>query len=64
MAENGGCRVGIQAFHEMQVRVAKAGIRRAQQDLAPLRPFNLDLLDGQRLVGRVEDRCSHFGSLR
>ena len=29
-----------------------------------LHRVDLDVLDGQRLVGRVEDRCSHVGSLR
>ena len=64
MPEHGRGRVGIQPFHEMQVGVAKAGIGGAQQHFAPLRLFDLHILDGQRLMRCVKDRCFHVGSLR
>ncbi len=54
-----GQRVRIKAFHEVQIGMAEAGDRRADQDLARARLRQADVLDDQRLVDFIEDGGLH-----
>ena len=59
MAQHGGQRIGVQAVDEVQVAVAQAGGGGADQHLAAARLRDVDVLDGHRLVGGVEDGGFH-----
>ena len=57
-------RRGVLALDEMQVAVAQTGDRGAHEHLARAGVVDLDILDGERLVGGVEDSSFHGGELR
>ncbi len=59
MAEHCRQRMWIKPFHEVQIRVAEAGDRGADQDFARARVGQADVLDHQRLVDFVQDGGLH-----
>ena len=63
VAEHGGQRMRIQAFHEMQVGVAQPGDASADQHLARPGFRQADILDHQRLVDFMQDGGLHCGFL-
>jgi hypothetical protein len=52
-------RMWIKPFHEMQVGMAEARDRGADQDLAWTGIGQTDILDHQRLVDFMQDGCLH-----
>jgi hypothetical protein len=54
---------GVEPLDKMQIAVAQPGKGGAQQHLARLGLFDGDVLDGERLVRRVQDGGFHEGSL-
>ena len=57
--QDGRRRKRVVAVDEMQVGMADTARHRAHQHLAPEGLGDVDLLDGQRLLGTVEDRGFH-----
>src|SRR5271163_983019 len=57
--EDRGCGIGIKPVDEMQVAVAHAAMRRLDENFAVLRLVDLDVLDGERLIGAMEDGGFH-----
>ena len=49
----------VQPLDEMQIAVAHAGRGGAHEDLMILRIINIDLLDGERLMGTMENGGLH-----
>ena len=64
MTEYRGGGIGIQALHEMQVRMAEPGESGAQQHFPALGLFDLYFLDCERLVRCVKDCGFHGRFLR
>ena len=60
VTENRGRGMRIQSLDEMQIAVAHAGRGGADEDLVILRIIDVDLLDGQRLIGTMEIRRPSF----
>ena len=60
MTQNTGAGDGIQAFDEMQITVADAGIDRAHQHFPPRRLINFNFLNSQGLMGRPHYRSFRF----
>ena len=59
MAEHRGQRMRIEPFHEVQVGMAEAGDRGADQDFARAGIRHADILDHQRLVDFMQDGGLH-----
>jgi hypothetical protein len=59
VSENGGRGIRIETVHEMQIAMAHAAVRRLDEDFAILRLIDLDVLDGQLLIGAMEDGGFH-----
>jgi hypothetical protein len=59
VAEDGGRRKRVVPVDEVQIAVTHAGGDRAHEHLAPEGLVDVDILDGQQLVGAVEDGSFH-----
>ncbi len=59
VSEDRGRGIRIKSVDEMQVAVAHAAMRRLDENFAILRLVDLDVLDGQRLIGAMEDGGFH-----
>ena len=59
VSEDRGRGVGIKSVDKMQVAVAHAAMRRLDENFAVLRLVDLDVLDGERLIGAMEDGGFH-----
>lgn len=62
VAEHSRHRAGILAFDQVQIAVAQARGRGADQYFPPARAGNVHVLDGERLVRAMENGCFHGGS--
>ena len=59
VSEDRGRGARIKSVDEMEIAVAYAAMRRLDEDFAVLRLVDLDVLDGQRLIGAMEDGGFH-----
>ena len=64
VAENRGQRPGMDALHGVEIRMADAAGRQADEHLPGSRRGELHVLHDERRAGRPQDRGPHVGSRR